>query len=150
MLPRLLERSGQAALGAITAVYTVLVEGDDLSEPIADEVRGLLDGHIILDRELAARGHYPAIDVLRSLSRVMGEVTSEAHQQAARTLRELLAAHESKRDLIALGAYVRGKDPLTDRALGAMPEILRLLRQEGRDVIRFEETTERLQKLAAY
>jgi FliI/YscN family ATPase len=150
MLPRLLERSGQAALGAITAVYTVLVEGDDLSEPIADEVRGLLDGHIILDRELAARGHYPAIDVLRSLSRVMGEVTSEAHQKAARTLRELLAAHESKRDLIALGAYVRGKDPLTDRALLAMPEILRLLRQEGREVVRFEETSERLQKLAAY
>jgi FliI/YscN family ATPase len=150
MLPRLLERSGQAALGAITAVYTVLVEGDDLSEPIADEVRGLLDGHIILDRELAARGHYPAIDVLRSLSRVMGDVTSEAHQKAARTLRELLAAHESKRDLIALGAYVRGKDPLTDRALLAMPEILRLLRQEGREVVRFEETTERLQKLAAH
>jgi type III secretion protein N (ATPase) len=148
MLPRLLERSGQAAQGAITAVYTVLVEGDDLSEPIADEVRGLLDGHIILDRELAARGHYPAIDVLRSLSRVMGEVTSEAHQKAARTLRELLAAHESKRDLIALGAYVRGKDPLTDRALLAMPEILRLLRQEGREVISFEETRERLQRLA--
>jgi flagellar biosynthesis/type III secretory pathway ATPase len=131
-------------------VYTVLVEGDDLSEPIADEVRGLLDGHIILDRELAARGHYPAVDVLRSLSRVMGEVTSDAHQKAARTLRELLAAHESKRDLIALGAYVRGKDPLTDRALLAMPEILRLLRQGGREVVRFEETSERLQKLAAH
>src|SRR5688572_14181007 len=148
MLPRLLERSGQAARGAITAVYTVLVEGDDLSEPIADEVRGLLDGHIVLDRELAARGHYPAIDVLRSLSRVMGQVTSPAHQQAARTVRELLAAHESKRDLIALGAYVRGKDPLTDRALIAMPELLRLLRQDGADPDAFEETTDRLQKLA--
>ena len=149
MLPRLLERGGQDARGAITAVYTVLVEGDDLSEPIADEVRGLLDGHIVLDRDLSARGHYPAIDVLRSLSRVMTDVTSPAHQKAARQLRELLAAHESKRDLIALGAYVRGKDPLTDRALSAMPEIQRLLRQEGHDVSSFEETTERLQKLAA-
>jgi ATP synthase in type III secretion protein N len=149
MLPRLLERSGQAARGAITAVYTVLVEGDDLSEPIADEVRGLLDGHIVLDRELAARGHYPAIDVLRSLSRVMGQVTSPAHQQAARTVRELLAAHESKRDLIALGAYVRGKDPVTDRALSAMPEILHLLRQEGHEVTPHEETVELLQKLAS-
>lgn len=149
MLPRLLERSGQAPRGAITAVYTVLVEGDDLSEPIADEVRGLLDGHIILDRELAARGHYPAIDVLRSLSRVMGGVASEPHQRAARSLRELLAAHESKRDLIALGAYVRGKDALTDRAIAAVPEIVRLLRQEEHDVTPLEETTDRLQKLAA-
>ncbi|HVZ36989.1 MAG TPA: FliI/YscN family ATPase, partial [Polyangiaceae bacterium] len=149
LLPRLLERSGQAARGAITAVYTVLVEGDDLSEPIADEVRGLLDGHIILDRELAARGHYPAIDVLRSLSRVMGDVTGEAHRRAARQLRELLAAHESKRDLIALGAYVRGKDPETDRALAAFPEIQRFLCQDGADATSFEETVERLQKLIA-
>ena len=81
MLPRLLERSGQSAQGAITALYTVLVEGDDLSEPVADEVRGLLDGHIVLDRELAARGHFPAIDVLSSLSRVMADVTSESHQR---------------------------------------------------------------------
>jgi len=147
MLPRLLERGGQAARGVITAVYTVLVEGDDLSEPIADEVRGLLDGHIILDRELAARGHYPAIDVLRSLSRVMADITSDAQRRAARQLRELLAAHESKRDLIALGAYVRGKDALTDRAVAAMPEIQRFLCQEGADVSSFEDTLERLQKL---
>jgi ATP synthase in type III secretion protein N len=148
MLPRLLERSGQSARGAISALYTVLVEGDDLSEPVADEVRGLLDGHIILDRELAARGHYPAVDVLRSLSRVMGVVASDEHQRAARALRELLAAHESKRDLIALGAYVRGSDALTDRALAAMPDILRLLRQEEHDVASFDETTERLRQLA--
>ena len=149
MLPRLLERSGQAARGAITALYTVLVEGDDLSEPIADEVRGLLDGHIVLDRELAARGHFPAVDVLRSLSRVMSEVTSEPHQRAARALRELLAAHESKKDLIALGAYTPGKDALTDRALAAMPDVLRLLRQEGDEAGDFEETATRLQGLAA-
>jgi type III secretion protein N (ATPase) len=149
MLPRLLERSGQSARGSITALYTVLLEGDDLSEPIADEVRGLLDGHIVLERELAARGQYPAVDVLRSLSRVMADVTSDAHQRAARRLRELMSAHESKRDLIALGAYTRGKDPLTDRALAAMPEILRLLCQEGRELASFEETIDRMQKLAA-
>jgi len=149
MLPRLLERAGQASRGAITAIYTVLVEGDDLSEPIADEVRGLLDGHIVLERELAARGHYPAVDVLRSLSRVMNDVTSEPHQRAARALRELHAAHESKKDLIALGAYTPGKDPLTDRALAAMPEVLKLLRQEGDDASDFEETAARVQSLAA-
>lgn len=149
MLPRLLERSGQAARGAITAIYTVLVEGDDLSEPIADEVRGLLDGHIVLDRELAARGHFPAVDVLRSLSRVMSDVVSEPHQRAARALRELVAAHESKKDLIALGAYTPGKDPLTDRSLAAMPEVLRLLRQEGDEISDFEETAARVQGLAA-
>jgi FliI/YscN family ATPase len=149
MLPRLLERSGQGERGSITAVYTVLVEGDDLSEPIADEVRGLLDGHVVLDRELSARGHYPAIDVLRSLSRVMGDITSEAHQAAARTLRELLAAHESKRDLLALGAYARGKDPLVDRALAALPELSSLLRQKEREVSTFAATLERLEALAA-
>jgi type III secretion protein N (ATPase) len=148
VLPRLLERSGQSARGSITALYTVLVEGDDMSEPVADEVRGLLDGHIVLDRELAARGHYPAVDVLRSLSRVMSDVAGAAHQNAARALRELLSAYESKRDLIALGAYTRGKDALTDRALVAMPELLRLLRQDGADPDAFEETTDRLQKLA--
>ncbi len=149
MLPRLLERGGRAARGAITAIYTVLVEGDDLSEPIADEVRGLLDGHIVLDRELAARGHYPAIDVLRSLSRVMSDVSSEAQRRCARQLRELLAAYETKRDLISLGAYVRGKDPVTDRALAALPEIQRFLRQESSDVSSYEETLERLERLAA-
>ncbi|HTV23509.1 MAG TPA: FliI/YscN family ATPase [Polyangiaceae bacterium] len=149
VLPRLLERSGQSARGSITALYTVLVEGDDMSEPVADEVRGLLDGHIVLDRELAARGHFPSVDVLRSLSRVMSDVASEPHQRAARSLRELLSAYESKRDLIALGAYTRGKDALTDRALVAMPELLRFLRQEGRDGESFEEMTERLQSLAS-
>jgi FliI/YscN family ATPase len=149
MLPRLLERSGQSALGSISAVYTVLVEGDDLSEPIADEVRGLLDGHVILDRELSARGHYPAIDVIRSLSRVMSDVTSDAHRQAARTLRELLVAYESKRDLISLGAYARGQDPLLDRAVAALPEIETLLRQEERDASAFSRTIHQLQGLAA-
>lgn len=149
MLPRLLERGGHAARGSITAVYTVLVEGDDLSEPIADEARGLLDGHIILDRDLAARGHYPAIDILRSLSRVMPAVTPGTHQSAARALRELLAVHESKRDLLALGAYVRGTDPKLDRAIAALPELQRLLRQEDNEPAPLAETIARLEKLAA-
>jgi FliI/YscN family ATPase len=148
MLPRLIERTGQAAHGSITAVYTVLVEGDDLEEPIADEMRGLLDGHIVLDRELAHRGHYPAIDVSRSLSRVMGEVTSAEHRRAAQAVRELLGAYESKRDLIALGAYVTGKDPIVDRAVQALPAIFALLRQDDGDPTHLDTTVEALIKLA--
>lgn len=148
MLPRLIERSGQAAHGSITAVYTVLVEGDDLEEPIADEMRGLLDGHIVLDRELAHRGHYPAIDVSRSLSRVMGEVTSAEHRRAAQVVRELIAAYEGKRDLIALGAYVAGKDPVVDRAVQAVPAILALLRQADGEHSALDVTVDALVKLS--
>lgn len=128
-LPRLLERSGQSAKGAITAFYTVLVEGGDMDEPIADEVRGILDGHIVLERSLAARGHYPAIDLPASLSRVMPRVVSEVHALAALRLRELVAAYEEKRDLIVLGAYKRGSDALVDAALAARDDIDALLRQ---------------------
>jgi type III secretion protein N (ATPase) len=129
-LPRLLERSGQSEKGAITAIYTVLVEGSDMDEPIADEVRGILDGHIVLDRRLAARGHYPAIDVLSSLSRVMPNVTAKPQQAAAQRARALLATFEEKRDLIALGAYNKGTDPRLDQAIAASPELERFLRQE--------------------
>lgn len=129
-LPRLLERSGQGEHGAITAIYTVLVEGSDMDEPIADEVRGILDGHVVLDRKLAARGHYPAIDVLSSLSRVMTSVTPKSHQVAAARARALLAVYEEKRDLIALGAYSQGTDPRLDQAIAAAPELERFLRQD--------------------
>ena len=108
MLPRLLERSGQGATGSITAVYTVLVEGGDMDEPIADEVRGILDGHVVLDRAIAARGRYPAVDVTTSLSRVMDSIVSREHVSAARRLRGFLATYEAKRDLIAMGAYAKG------------------------------------------
>ncbi len=128
-LPRLLERSGQSESGAITAIYTVLVEGSDLDEPIADEVRGILDGHIVLDRRLGARGHYPAIDVLGSLSRVMPNVTAAAEQRAAARVRALLASYEEKRDLVALGAYAKGSDARLDQAIAAQPELERFLRQ---------------------
>ena len=116
-LPRLLERTGNSGKGSITAIYTVLVEGGDMDEPIADEVRSILDGHVVLSRELASRNHYPAVDVLKSLSRVMSAVADPDHQRAAAEFRKLLAAYEAKRDLVLLGAYKKGGDPELDRAL---------------------------------
>src|SRR5205823_2172155 len=116
LLPRLLERTGTNARGSITALYTVLVAGGDMEEPIADEVRGILDGHVILSREIGARGQWPAVDVTASLSRVMDELVDEPHRKAAAKLRSLLSAYERQRDLILLGAYQRGSDPLTDEA----------------------------------
>ncbi len=128
-LPRLLERTGNSARGSITAFYTVLVEGDDMTEPVADETRSILDGHVILSRKLAGRGHYPAIDVLASASRVMGAVAAPEHVESARRLRELLAAYEESRDLILLGAYQSGSDPTVDLAIEHMPTIDGFLRQ---------------------
>jgi type III secretion protein N (ATPase) len=129
MLPRLLERSGQGVCGAITAIYTVLVEGGDMDEPIADEVRGILDGHVVLDRMIAARGRYPAIDPTTSLSRVMDAVVEPAHRDAARRLRSLVAHYEAKRDLVMLGAYAKGSDKDLDEAIAKMPKIEQFLRQ---------------------
>lgn len=146
-LPRLLERTGTAPGGSITAIYTVLVEGGDMEEPVADEVRGILDGHVVLTRELAQRGHWPAIDVLQSLSRVMPAVSSEAHRAAAMRLRELLAAYEGRRDLIALGAYERGSEPLTDRAIELLPAIEGYLRQRPDEASPFDTSVAQLQAL---
>jgi ATP synthase in type III secretion protein N len=148
LLPRLLERSGQGETGSITAIYTVLVEGGDMDEPIADEVRGILDGHIVLDRKIAARGHYPAIDVTVSLSRVMDAVASKPHLAAARRVRSLLGAYEDKRDLIALGAYARGSEPRVDQAIAALPEIERLLQQDSQTLVAFDQSVAELGKLA--
>jgi type III secretion protein N (ATPase) len=146
-LPRLLERSGQGEKGSITAIYTVLVEGSDMDEPIADEVRGILDGHIVLDRRLAARGHYPAIDVLSSLSRVMPSVTAKPQQAAAHRARALLATYEEKRDLIALGAYSKGSDPRLDQAITAAPDLERFLCQDAAIVEPSATTLQSLQTL---
>jgi type III secretion protein N (ATPase) len=148
LLPRLLERSGQAERGAITGVYTVLVEGGDLDEPIADEVRGILDGHVVLERSIAARAHYPAIDVTGSVSRVMDAVTSAEHARAARALRALLSAYEEKRDLVTLGAYVSGSDARLDRAISALPELERFLKQDASEQARFDETIATVTALA--
>jgi len=147
-LPRLLERSGQGETGAITAIYTVLVEGSDMDEPIADEVRGILDGHIVLDRRLAARGHYPAIDVLSSLSRVMPSVTLRPQQLAAHRARALLATYEEKRDLISLGAYSKGSDARLDQAILAAPELEHFLRQEPSVIEPKKASVSALQALA--
>ena len=133
-LAPLLERTGLTQRGSITAFYTVLVEGNDLDEPVADEARGLLDGHLVLDRALAQRGHFPAIDIPRSLSRLMGSVVSPAHREAAERVRSWLARYYEKRDLVELGATSRGADPLLDRALEKLPAIDALLRQEQRSL----------------
>ncbi|MDA8001487.1 MAG: type III secretion system ATPase SctN [Alphaproteobacteria bacterium] len=143
-LPRLMERSGMGARGSITAFYTVLVEGDDMTEPVADETRSILDGHIILSRELAAGGHYPAVDVLRSASRVMGSVTSAAHQEAARRWRELLAAYEGAELLIRIGEYSAGSDAVTDEAIARRVEMLEFLRQGMREFTDFGDVVDRL------
>ncbi len=130
LLPKLLERSGTSAEGSITGLYTVLVDGDDMNEPIADAVRSILDGHVVLTRELAHQGHYPAIDVLQSVSRLVGEISAPDVAAAAQEVRALLAAWHDKRDLIAIGAYEAGTDPLVDRALELKPAIDAFLRQK--------------------
>jgi flagellum-specific ATP synthase len=129
VLPKLLERTGPGKTGTITAFYTVLVEGDDLNEPVSDTVRGILDGHIVLTRKLADRGHYPAIDVLASVSRVMPEVVSQEHQKVAIQVKETLAAYQEMEDLINIGAYRSGSNPRVDRAISLMEPIRSYLRQ---------------------
>ncbi len=129
MLPRLLERAGTSDRGAITGLYTVLAEGDDLQDPIADTVRSILDGHIVLSRELAQENHYPAIDVLQSISRLFSTISSPEHLLATSVIREALFAYQQARDLINIGAYVAGSNPGIDRALRLQPHIQRFLRQ---------------------
>ena len=129
VLPQLLERSGTSASGSITGLYTVLVEGDDMNEPVADTVRGILDGHIVLSRELAARNHYPAIDVLASVSRLMPEVTDSEHRAHAGRLRDVLATYKASEDLINIGAYARGSNPKIDFALDKIDSVNAFLKQ---------------------
>lgn len=142
LLPRLLERSGtREGGGSITGFYSILVEADDMNEPISDAVRGILDGHIALDRNLANRGHYPAIDVLGSISRCMIDVVSNEHLKAANKFRELLAAYKDAEDLINLGAYARGSNPVVDEAIDRMPEMNAFLRQGILEKDTFENIT---------
>lgn len=146
ILPRLLERAGASANGTITGFFTVLVEGDDFNEPICDAARGILDGHIILSRTLASRNHYPAIDVLNSVSRVMPSVTSRQHVQLAAKARKHLATYEKARDLVNIGAYVSGSDSEIDDALRVMPSLNSFLQQDTKDVTTFEDTLARLEE----
>ena len=147
LLPRLVERAGRCPKGSITAFYAVLVEADDPNEPISDAVRGLLDGHTWLARGLASRGHYPAVDVLESLSRLMPEVTDQEHLRAAFTVRELLAAYRDHEDLISIGAYRRGANPTVDLAIEMLEDINGYLRQPVEQPSTMEETREGLVQL---
>ncbi|GAB6899881.1 FliI/YscN family ATPase [Kineosporia succinea] len=140
MLPRLLERSGPGQLGSITALYTVLVEGDDLQDPIGDTVRGILDGHVVLSRDLATAGHFPSIDVLESVSRVERAILSEEDRQLALTLRRLMASWRDVRELVEVGAYVSGSDPVADAAIRLRPAIDNFLRQRPDEAIGVQQS----------
>ncbi|MCU1379850.1 MAG: type secretion system ATPase, FliI/YscN [Acidimicrobiales bacterium] len=147
LLPRLLERAGQAEHGSITGLYTVLVEGDDMNEPIADAARSILDGHVVLARRLATAGHFPSIDVLESISRVSGAVTGPEQQRAATDLRSLLAAYRDAKDLIEIGAYVPGTNPQVDRAIVMKDAADDFLKQGIHDVTPAEQSWFDLQNL---
>ena len=147
LLPKLLERAGTGERGSITGVYTVLVEGDDMNEPIADSVRGILDGHVVLSRQLAARNQYPPIDVLASVSRVMNSIVTAEHLEGAGRLRQLLSYYAEGEDLIRIGAYRQGSDPRIDWALAHLEEVRSFLTQEIDEALSFDETVRRLTSL---
>jgi flagellum-specific ATP synthase len=147
LLPRLLERAGQAEHGSITGLYTVLVEGDDMNEPIADAARSILDGHVVLARRLATAGHFPSIDVLESISCVSGAVTGPDQQRAATDLRSLLAAYRDAKDLIEIGAYVPGTNPQVDRAIIMRDAANGFLKQGIHDITPAEQSWLDLQEL---
>jgi flagellum-specific ATP synthase len=144
LLPRLMERSGTSQTGTITAFYTILVEGDDFNEPIADHSRSILDGHIVLSRALAARNHYPAIDVPHSVSRLMTNLVSDEQRQSAGKLREVLARYAEAEDLINIGAYVKGSNPKIDYALSKIDQVNALLKQGTFEKVKFDETVNQL------
>ena len=149
-LPALVERAGNGSgnQGSITAFYTVLSEGDDLQDPIADASRAILDGHIVLSRNLADAGHFPAIDIEKSISRVMPAVTSEEHQLLARSIKQLYASYQQSKDLIAIGAYVRGSDPQLDLAINILPRINQFLQQGMKEVVPYDDCLTALSQLA--
>jgi len=147
LLPKLLERSGMAETGSITGIYTVLVDGDDQNEPIADSVRGILDGHIVLTRELAMQNNYPAIDILQSVSRVMNDVISQDHKKLAGVVREYISVYRDAKDLIDIGAYTSGSNPKIDAAISHMDAILAFTQQGVDDYTGFEEMLKQLKEI---
>jgi flagellum-specific ATP synthase len=149
LMARLIERAGKFSGGSITAFYTVLMEGDDQQDPLVDGARALLDGHIMLDRRLAAQNHYPPIAILDSISRLMPMVCSAQHLEKAQALRRLLAAYTASEDLIRIGAYQKGSDPLLDRALVILPELNRFLQQGANEETTLQDTINRLLSLAS-
>lgn len=149
LLPRLLERSGTAKHGSITALYTVLVEGGDLDEPVADAVRGILDGHIVLSRELATQNIYPAIDVLQSISRLMPDLASKRHYEAANQVKDLLATYQQAADLISIGAYKTGSNQKIDQAIQRLPQIQALVKQGIFERVAFDQAVAQLEAVLA-
>ncbi|SOQ07466.1 type III secretion system ATPase HrcN [Pseudomonas syringae group genomosp. 3] len=149
LLPRLVERAGMSENGSITALYTVLIEQDSMNDPVADEVRSLLDGHIVLSRKLAERGHYPAIDVSASISRILSNVTGRDHQRANNRLRQLLAAYKQVEMLLRLGEYQAGADPVTDCAVQLNDAINAFLRQDLREPVPLQETLDGLLRITS-
>jgi len=146
-LPKLLERTGMNERGSITAFYTVLVDGDDMNEPIADTVRGILDGHFVMERELAERGQYPAINILKSISRVMKQIASSKHQDVAQQIHSLMATYEQNRELIQIGAYKRGTDQEIDKAITYQSNIQDYLKQGVHDSYTFDESIKEMEEL---
>jgi flagellum-specific ATP synthase len=149
LLPQLLERAGTAERGSITGIYTVLVEGDDMLDPVADAARSILDGHVVLDRRLATSGHFPSIDVLESISRSVNDITSAQQRADATVLRQLLAARRDAKDLVEIGAYVAGSNPLVDVALERSAAIDQFLRQPVDDVADVAQSWASLSDLVA-
>ncbi len=147
-LPKLLERSGNFEKGSITGIYTVLVEGDDMNEPISDTVRSIIDGHVMLSRKVAQKNHYPAIDVLSSISRLMNDISDPEHKQAAGRIRNMMALYESNADLISIGAYKSGTNPQLDEAIAHMEAINKLLQQKVDEKFTFDEVVQLVVKTA--
>lgn len=149
LLPKLMERPGTSPTGSITAIYTVLVEGDDMNEPIADTTRGILDGHIVLSRHLAHMNHYPAIDVLQSVSRLFVEITSKEHQKAAGIIREILSTYKKNEDIIVLGMYKKGTDPRIDYAIEKIDDVNSFLRQGVFEPDNLQDTIQKMINLVS-
>ena len=147
MMPKLLERAGTSSIGSITGLYSVLVEGDDMNEPVADTARSILDGHIILSRRLAAAAHYPSIDILNSTSRVMNDITTDIEQKRASFILDNMATFKEAEDLINIGAYVKGSNPKIDMAIQNMGKILQFLKQDINEKTSFENTVLELQNI---
>ena len=146
-MPRLLERAGCSDRGSITGLYTVLVDGDDFNEPITDTARSILDGHIMLNRKLAHKNHYPAIDVLQSISRCMSQIATREHKQLAGKLKNVMATYNEAEDLINIGAYKAGSNPGIDYAISKIQEVNAFLQQDVNDKFTFEETIQLLEHI---
>jgi len=149
LMPKVLERAGTSTKGSITGLYTVLVEGGDMDEPVADAVRGILDGHILLSRDLAHRGHFPAIDILKSISRVMDDIVDEKHNFYAKKMKSILAVYEEMRDMVSLGAYTKGTNPELDNAIELIDTINTFLKQDRNEYSKFDMTKELLGKICS-